>query len=281
MPSAPFILQDVPADCGISLRNLAPEIAFGDAYFWSRPEGDVEACNSISVRLITASGTFEVYVALPVFFADVPTPWAGLACIVRFDFFNEYAFLFCYVFQGMSEESVGDAVDFSSAFFAPLAPTLSDASEPFDSDVGVVLFGEFNDFVGYLPHPRLHIISLSSAEPLELETCFTGASISMALKLGSSLLKAELPYRNILTEVCLLQHFILANYGNSYFGAVDVYAHPVRSRKRFCKPFTENNKKTEVSLHNNARRLPSTLKNVAEAFGMPHPYLLESQFFHG
>ncbi|MEM2920806.1 MAG: hypothetical protein QXF26_00640 [Candidatus Bathyarchaeia archaeon] len=35
-----FILQDVPTDGGISLSNLAPEIAFGDAYFLSRIEGD-------------------------------------------------------------------------------------------------------------------------------------------------------------------------------------------------------------------------------------------------
>jgi len=35
----------LPADGGTSLRNLASEIAFGGAYFWSNPEGNVEAYN--------------------------------------------------------------------------------------------------------------------------------------------------------------------------------------------------------------------------------------------
>jgi len=98
MPSAPFILQDVPADGGISLRILAPEIVFGDAYFWSRPEGDVEACNPISVCFISAFNAFEVTVASPVLLANAPAPWAGLACVAGLDFFNEYAFFFSYAF---------------------------------------------------------------------------------------------------------------------------------------------------------------------------------------
>jgi len=80
MPSStPLILQGVPADGGTSLRNLAPEIGFGDAYFRSRPEGDVEAGYAIPIRFVAASDAFEVDVASPILFAYVPTPWAGLA----------------------------------------------------------------------------------------------------------------------------------------------------------------------------------------------------------
>jgi len=64
----------VPADGDISLRILAPEIMLGDTWFWSRPEGDVEACNSISVRFISTFDVFEVDTAFPVFFTNVSAP---------------------------------------------------------------------------------------------------------------------------------------------------------------------------------------------------------------
>lgn len=97
----------MPADGGISLRILASEIVFGDAYFWSRLEGDVEACYPVSVRFVPAFDAFEVGVASPVFSAGTHAVWAGLACIAGLDFSDEYTFSFSYAFQGVHEEDAG------------------------------------------------------------------------------------------------------------------------------------------------------------------------------
>lgn len=79
MPSfTPFTLPNAPTDGGVPLGNLAPRMSFGDAHFWSRPEGEVKACRSVSVRLIAAPDASGVDVAYPVALADIPTPWADL-----------------------------------------------------------------------------------------------------------------------------------------------------------------------------------------------------------
>gem|GEM_PF-4308800 len=125
LSSAPFTLQDVPADGCISLRILAQEIGFGDAYILSGPEGDVEACNMVSVSLVAAFNAFEVDVASPVFSADMPAPWAGLAGVVGLGFFNRHTFSFSYALQGVPEECVGYAVNPLSALLVPSAFTFA------------------------------------------------------------------------------------------------------------------------------------------------------------
>jgi len=285
MPSStPFILQDVPADGGISLRKLAPEIAFGDAYFWSRPEGEVKACNSVSVRFISTFDTFEVDVAFPVFSADMSAPWACLACVAGLDFFNEHTFSFSYTFQGVSEESIGCAINFPSASFTPFASLFLQVSKPFNSNIGAELFGNLNHLVGYLPHPRPNVVSLFSTEFPEFETSFAGALISITLKLRPSILKAELFYGDILPEIGLPQHFPFAEDGYGDFGAVNVHTHPVWSVRGFWKVFEENNKEPEVSFHDDACYLPTIFEVVLKSligailtYRKPYSFMVESK----
>ena len=101
-----FILQDAPTDGGASQRKLAL-LGIATKSSLGRPLGDVEACNSVSVRFVAAFCASEVDVAFPVLFACVPTPWAGLACIAGFDFLDNHALSFTDAFQGMSEQAVG------------------------------------------------------------------------------------------------------------------------------------------------------------------------------
>jgi len=161
----------------------------------------------------------------------------------------------------MSEEPVGDAVKLPNAVFAPFTPTLSEVSEPLHGDVGVERFGELDDFISYLPHPRPHVASLLSTELLEFKASTTsGAVIPMLLELGSTFLEAELPGRNVLPTVGLLQNPAFADYGYRDFGAVDVYAHPVWSGCWVWSGFGENSEEAEVPLHYHAGQLPTILK---------------------
>jgi hypothetical protein len=164
MPSStPFILQDMPTDWGIPLRNLT----FMVGYF-SRPQSDIEARSTVSISLVATFNTFEADVASPVLPAYMPTGWAGLACVVGLDFFDEYALPFSHAFKRMPKEAVWYAVGLPSALPAPFAIMLPEMLEPFDRDVCIELFGKLNHLVGYLPHPRPNVVSLSSAEPIEL-----------------------------------------------------------------------------------------------------------------
>lgn len=223
MPSfTPFILPDASADGGVPLRSLAPRIGFGDSYFWSRPESDVEACHTVSVRLVSAFDAFEVGVALPIILAYVSTLGAGLAGVVRLDFLDEYALPFSYVFEGASEESIGDAVHLSSALLAPFAPALSKVSNPFYGNVGIKCFSKVDDFISYLPHPCPKVVPLLPAEPLELEARLAPRKgVSVFLEFGPPLLEPELSGGNVLTKVNLFQHLVVVDYGDGDFGAVD------------------------------------------------------------
>jgi len=266
MPSStPFILQDEPADGGSSLRRLAPGIAFGDAYFWSRPEGEVEACNSVSIRFVTAFDTFEVAVAFPIFLSDVPTPWACLACVAGLDFLDEYTFSFSHAFESMSEEAVWNAVDLFSALLAPFSLTLSKMLESLNSYVCFELLSKFDDFVGYLPHPCSDVASLLPTKPLKFKPSLAGAFISVALKPRPSLFKPELFYRDVLTEICLLQHFVFADDGYCDFRTVNIYTHPVQSNGWFWKILRENYEEPEVSLHNDACYIPAFLEMLLDS----------------
>jgi len=285
MPSStPFILQDVPADGGTPLRNLAPEIAFGDAYFRSRPEGDVEACNSVSIRFITTSDAFEVDIASPVLLTDMPTPWAGLACVTGGNLFHEYSLSFSYTLQGVPKECVGYAVNFLSALLAPLTSMLSKVSESFDSYVSVELFSQLNDFVGYLPHSCSNVVSLFSTKFPKLETSFAGALVSITLKFCSPLFKHELFYGDILSEIGLLQHFPFTNDGYGDFGTVNVHAHPVWSVRGFWKVFREDDEEPEVSFHDDACYLPTIFEVVLKppigtilTYWKPYSFMVKSK----
>ena len=197
MPSLDtFVLPDAPIDGGAPLRNLSPKITFGDSYLEARPESDVEARHSVSIRLIATSNAFEVAVASPVPFAGVSAPRACLRGVVWLDFLDGYAFSLSRVLQGMPEEAVWDSVDLPGAPTALLALALS---KPLDGNVGVELLGEPNDLVGYLPHPRPDVVPLPSAEPPEPEPRLApGDRVSVSPELSPTPLKAELPGGDVL-----------------------------------------------------------------------------------
>ena len=282
MPSStPFILPNVPVDLGIPLRNLT----LSWVGYVGRPQGDVEACNSIPICFIATLDTFDVDVAFPVLFTYISTPWTCLACVAGPDLSESYALPFSRIFQCVSEEAVGDAVDFAGASFAPFSSALSEMSKPLDSDVCVETFGEFDDFVAYLPHPHPNIVSLLSAEPFEFESSLaSGYRISIPLEFGSSLLKMELFAGNILTIVCLFQNLTLVNYGYGDFGAVYVYAHPVGSDNGLRHVILKHSKEFEVLLHYDAGHLPTFLEMFLKAligsisaYGKPYSSMVESK----
>ena len=84
----------MPVDLGIPLRNLT----LNWVGYVGRPQDDVEACNSVSVRLVTALDAFEVDIAFPVLLAYVSTPWTCLAGVVGVDFSEGYALPFSHMF---------------------------------------------------------------------------------------------------------------------------------------------------------------------------------------
>jgi len=247
----------MPVDWGISERKLG----LGTAENCTRPLGDVPACRSIPISLVSTPNTSEVAVTLPVLFAYMSAPWAGLASVRWLDFNDQHSFLFCCVFQGMPEETVRNAVHLLSALLCPFAFTLSEMSESFDGYVGIELLSQLNDLVAYLPHSCSDIVSLFSADPLELESSLaSGNGVSVLLELGSPHLKAELLCGNVLSIVGLLQYFALTDYGYGDLGAVDVDAHPVWSGGWLGHSFGEDGKEAEVPLHDDAGQFPALLE---------------------
>lgn len=189
------------------------------------------------------------------------TSWAGLGGVVWLDFLDGYTFPLSYVFQCVPEEAVGDAVSFLSALLAPFTLALSEISKAFNSDVSIKLLGEFDDFVAYLPHSCSDIVSLFSAEPLELESSLaSGNGVSTLLELRPSFLKPELFRGNVLPIIRLLQNLIFADDGYGYLGAVDVNAHSIRSDDGFRRGFGEDGEEPQVLLHDDACQLPALLK---------------------
>jgi hypothetical protein len=261
-----FILPDVPADGGIPLRNLSPRITFGDSYFGTRPESDVEARNSISVRFVTAIDASEDAVAFPIFLAHMPTAWARLRSVVGLYLPNGYAFPFSYTLQGVSEEAVWDAVGFPSTLLTPFVLTLPEVSKPFDGDVSVELLCELNDFICYLPRSGLNVVSLFSAGPLEFKPGLApGNGVSILLEFGSSLFKKKLSSGDILSVIGLPQDFLPADYGYGDLGAVDIYTQPIRSYGRFRCLSEEDGEEPEVPFHDYAGQTPTVLQMPLKA----------------
>ena len=123
-----FILQNTPTDGGVPEGKLG---FLGTAENKIRPLGDVEACRSVSVCFVVAFDASKVAVAFPVLSTDMPAPWTSLAGVVRLDLFDGYAFPLSHMFQGMSEEAVGNTVNLPSALLSPFSLTLPEFSKPF------------------------------------------------------------------------------------------------------------------------------------------------------
>ncbi len=263
MPSSTsFIFPSVPVDEGIPQRSLT----LSWVGYVGRPLSDVEARSPITVSLISAFDASEDAVAFPIRFAGIPALRAGLAGVVRFDFLDGYAFPLGHVLQGISEEAVWDAVDFSSALLAPFVLMLSEVSKPLDGDVGVELLSEFNDFVGYLPHPRPNVVSLFPAETFEFETSFSlGTVIPIFLEFCPIFFKAELSGGNVFSKVGLLQHVVWADDGYGDFGTVDIHSHSVRSDGWFRRGFVEDDEEAEAPLHNDTGRYPTVFNMFLES----------------
>ena len=189
------------------------------------------------------------------------------------------------MFQCVSEEAVGYTVDFADASFVPLSSSLSEMCKSLDDDICVEAFGEFDNFVAYLPHPRSNIVSLLSAEPIEFEPSLTSRyRISIPLEFGSPLLKPELLCGNGLSVIHLLQYSTFTNYRNGDFGAVYVDTHPIWSDNGLRHVLLEHSKEFEVLLHYDAGYPPTlpemflkALIGSVLAYGKPYSLMVESK----
>jgi len=252
---------------------------------FARPFGDVEACRSVSVSFVSTPDACKVSIAFPVLFVNMSTSRAHLAGIVWLDFLHHYAFSLCYVFQRMFKEAVGDTVHLPSTLLAPFILPFLEMSKLLYGNVRVHLLSEFDDLIRYLPQSSLHMVPLFSAEPSEFDSSLASRTgVPILLEFGSTLLEAELSSRHILSIVGLLQNLSLADHGYGYFGAIYVYAHPVRSRIRFRGVFREDDEEPEVPLHYHAGYLPTFLYVLLMptvcsvlAYWYPYPFMVGSE----
>jgi len=204
LPTSLFILPVESADGGSSLRKLIPSYCVGSR---DRSQADVHAGDTIRVRLETAFDAAKLPPTSTVASGYVATLPASLACVPGFNFYERYSQQFRFVTERMSEESVGYSIGFAPALSRELAIAPFQVSEVFDGDLCAVSLGEFRDCFCKFPSVCANIVSLSSAEPPELQSCFASMSvlISVFLQFGSAVLVADLSKRDVPSQVDLLQ----------------------------------------------------------------------------
>ena len=225
MPTSLFILHGEPADGGSSRKNLIPSYWVGSEL--DRLPTDVHACDTIRIRLESATDALEVSPILPIATGYVPASRTCLTCVLRWDFNQWYSELCRFVGECVAEESVGYAICLSSTFASQLSFPASELVEAFDGDGCVVFSSQISQLFGEEPGIRADVVALSSTELLELQSCFTSVSflVSVFLQYGSAVLVSDLPQRDVASKVELLQDSAspLVHHGDSNAIGVLVY----------------------------------------------------------
>ncbi len=164
------------------------------------------------------------------------------------------------MFDGKSQETVGDSVDVLSTLPVPLASMLPKMLEPLDGYAGVESFGELNNFCRELPTSSSCVVPLPSAKALELFTSLTSAvSVTMCLKLRSLPLKFCLHPRQVLSKIELLQYFALGTTdGHGNAASVDVHPQHVRTFSLLWIVLSQDGEELEVLTHDRGADGPAS-----------------------
>ena len=276
MPTNTLTGQDAAVDCAASRRNLGLWL-FGAPPLWSRPVADVERSHSISICLEPAPNAPEVVEVSTVGFVHEPATWAGLRGVPCTYSLNDHTFLCGLVLKRKSQEAVGDSIDTLARPLSPLAPAFPQVLEALDGYPGVEAPRQLDQFPGELPASRAGVVSLSSAESLELLPGLASAvGVSMGLKPRSPSLELRLHPRQVLPEIELPQNLALgAVDGHGNAASVDVHPEHVRTFSLRWLVLSQDGEEPEVGLHDHRADLPASPEVGLEP--MPGPILNDGQ----
>ncbi len=228
LPTSLFILHVEPADGGSSRKILTHSYLVGSL---GRLPTDVHACDTIRISIESALSASEVSPVSPVAATHIAASWACLARVSCGDFRDGYSELDGFVVECVTEETVRYPIYLSSTLAAQLSFLQSEVVETLDSDACIMLASEIGQLFGEEPNVGADVITLSSTESPELQSCFAAMSflVTVFLQYGSAILVSNLPQRDSASKVKLLQNrtALFVHHGYSNAVAVLVYANHI------------------------------------------------------
>jgi hypothetical protein len=197
LPTCLFILHVEPADGGSHSRKILT------LHYWvgslDRLPTDVDACDTVCVRLEAAAYTMEVSPVPPILAGDVSASWACLACVSGWNLNHRYSELDGLVGERVAEEPVRYTIRLSSTLAAQLSLPSAKLVEPLSGDACLILLSDVGQLFGEEPSVCADVVALPSAQSAEFQSCLASmlVLVSVLLQSGAAVLVADLSQRDV------------------------------------------------------------------------------------